>query len=468
MTDTLLKNYIHSVDISESLRSKLTFSDAAKIRMYSDERRGVRLKPWRYNKFAVKVEFLVYDATSEVTVRLPEWSPQAVKGWGGFEEVSSKPTGTAINWRVSNGTDDYWWTGAAWAVVTPLATEWNTEIEISANIGTFPHIQKTIHFIARLETTDRWKTPVLLGTRLLVTASFDWFEDLILDSLKPRIEEDFTFLMDWSGVLQSATDRFNVKTDYEFTPEENLNIVGIESVYNDDTDPGYETDLLSSFDTNTGLAILTGLQASGTRLFFRLNVAPVVAINFTNSDYDEVGSTPAVIIDRIDVVARQVKATAEMALKDRDEGVKLDQPLWVEHLRCSCVLLTGSLVSSLRLMTQAYAFVVRGATQQSGHPIGSILKTNALDLEHTLKITPLSRYNPKSNFSDLKESSFEITVCNFYAWLRDMETKPLVSNFNYSVADMKDAGTGSPNDTVTPLPGGAIPALFQTPEVEEV
>ncbi len=698
MTDILLKNYIHSVDINETLRGDLEFSDADKIRMYSDERRGVRLKPFRYSKPAKKVEFTPFNVASPVTVRLPGWSPQAVKGWGGFEEVSSKPAFTAIDWRVSNDTNDYWaeptypsdllmlaqfndiitpsfaldhyrdgsapvitqygsasivapgvsgfgdgalrvagggangvlYTGAqlvaakntctvrfrvrpnysgtpaleqvyfyslelatfknaialghstgglisvligdesgspifftpgpvwspvagtwyeweltfdttpgtgfgtvlridgvevfadaslgsrtagtvdvfgfgtegtaesdcifdevhvydtvqhvadytpatvefepdrSWAIVS-LDTDWNTETEISANISTFPHTQKYIQFIARLRTTDRWETPVLLGTRLLMTASFDWFEDLILRSLVPRMEEDFTFLMDWSGVLESETDRFNIKTDHPFKPEEDLNVIGIEAVYNDDTDPGYETDLLSSFDVNTGLAILTGTIPINTRLFYRLNVSPEVAVNFTNTDYDEVGKTPTIIIDRVDIEGRQVEATIEMSMKDRSRGVKLTAPLWVEHMRFQCTLITGKLVNAFRLMTQAYAFVIRGSKEQVGHKVGPILKTNALDLEHTLKITPISRYNPNPNFSDLKEAFFEVTICNFYAWLRDMETKYLVVDFNTSITDMRDTGTGNPeDDNIQPLPGGAFPFIDRTPEVEEV
>jgi hypothetical protein len=466
--DTLLKYYIRSVDINEGLRSELVFSDADKIRMYSDNvRLGVRLKPFRYNKPAKKVEFLTFDSLNEVTVRLPKWEPNAVKGWEGFEEYSRKPEGTAINWRISDGTDDYWYNGGAWAIASS-SNDWNTEIEISANINTFPHIQKCIQFVARLETTDRWVTPVLLGTRLLLTASFDWFEDLILRSLVPRMREDFTFLMDWSGVLNEETDRFNIETDNNFRPEESLNVIGIEAVYNQTTDPDYEIDILQSFNPSTGEVILTGTLPIDTRLFYRLNVEPEVAVNFTNTDYDEIGKTPSIIIDRIDFEARQVKAVKEIALKDRGEGWKLDQPLWVERMRCQCVMITGKIVNALRLITQAYAFVVRGPKQRSNEKIGPIIKTKALDLEHTIKIIPGSSYNPSPNFSDLKQVTFEIVICNFYAWLRDIEQTYLVNQLNWGITDMADTGTGDPDDKLLALPGGAIPSLYVPQEVEEV
>jgi len=402
----------------------------------------------------------------DITCRLPLWSPQAVKGWDGFEEASERKPGLIVQWRVSDGTDDYWFDGSVWVIASKIS-DWNTDLEVSANIQAFPHTQKKIQFICRLISASRWKTPVMLGTRLLMTASFDWFEDLVLRSLVPRIEEDFTFLMDWSGVLEADSDRFNIKTDYPFTPEEDLNVIGIESVYDETTDPNYETNLLQSFDPVTGEAILTGTLPAGTRLFYRLNVAPEVAVNFTNTDYDEIGKTPVVIIDQISFQGRQVEAFNDMALKDRLQGAKFTAPLWVERMVCNCVLLTGKIVNSLRLMTKAYSFVVRGATQQPGHKPGGILKTKALDLEHTLKIVPVSRYNPKPQFSDLKEATFEIYVCDFYAWLRDMEQTALVTRFNPSVEDMAKAGTGNP-DKKQPLPAGAIPSLYRTPEVEEV
>jgi hypothetical protein len=462
-TNSLLKNYIHHLDITDQIRNDVVFSDASKIRIYEDNARlGARLRG-SFNKWSQKIEF---SLDTDITIQLPQWEPQAVKSWEGFEEISSKPTGTAVDWRVSDGTSDYWYNGAAWAIVA-LGTDWNTEVEISTNINTFPHIQKKIHFVARLKTTNKNVTPVLFGYKLLITASFDWFEDLVIRSLVPRMREDFRFLMDWSGVLDSTTDRFNVKTDYNFTPEESLNIIGIEAVYNHDTDPGYETDLLSSFNASTGLAILTGAVASGTRLFYRLILDPEIIVNFQNVDYTEIGKTPCIIIDKVDIPGRQVEAISEISLKDRNSGRKFVQPLWCEHVRFQCSLLTGKTVNISRLLTQAYAFSVRGSTQQTGHKPGGILKTVALDLEHTLRVIPKASYNPKTNFSDLKELGFEIFVYNFYAWLRDMSTEYIVSNFDYTLDDMKDVGTGNPNYDLQPLPGGADPALYQYPEVEE-
>jgi hypothetical protein len=432
--------------------------------MYPDVRLGIRLRG-TYYKPAKRIKFPADE--DGITVRLPEWAPQAVKSWDGFQEVSRKPEGTTIEWRVSDGTSDYWWTGAAWVVVTPDPAEWNTEVEVSANLSSFLWVQKKIQLIAKLKTTDRFATPVLLGYRLLITASFDWFEDLISETLVPRIRQDFTVLIDWVGELSTETDRFNVTSDFNFQPDQNWNIVDIDAVYDYDNDPNHETDLLQSFDSGTGLAILTGTKPVGTNLFYHLVLEPEVTINFPNVDYNEIGKTPCVIIDRIDISGRQVKACIDMALKDREEGRKLDAPLWVEEIRFQCSVITGEITTAFRFITNMYAFAVRGATQIAGHIQGGIITTKALDLRHTLEITTASRYNPKPSFSDLKESTFQICIKNFYAWLRDIETKPYVKVFNYQISDMRDSGTGNPDLGPTPLPGGAIPGLYKYPEVEE-
>jgi hypothetical protein len=457
MFDTLEKKYIHVFDVQERYRSDLLFSDSTKIRMYADDiRLGVRLKG-TYNKWAEKYQ---YPTDDNITVELPQWEPDAVRGWLGFEEISTKPDDTTINWRISDGTSQYYWDGLNW-VIASLSTHWNTEIEVSGNISSFAFTQKKIKFIAKLKTTDKFATPILLGYRLLMKADFDWFEDLIARSLVPRMREDFTLIYDWSGVLDQTTDRFNVKTDENFIPEENVNIVDIKEVWNDDTDPNHYTNILSSFNSSTGEIILTGSISSGTRLYYRLVVEPEIVINFNNTDYTELGATPTIVLNALEIRGQQIKATIDMAMKDRDEGAKLDSPLWVKELRISCTVLTGKITNSLRYISQMYGFIIRGETQRSNHKIGPILKTKALDLEHTLKFLGVSRYSPKPNLSDLKESTFMISIRDFYVWLRDLETKDVVSTFNYAIEDMAEVGSGPvpSSGTIEQLPAGKIPFL---------
>jgi len=459
------KRYIYSVELQELLRSELTFSDPDKIRMYSDdERLGVRLRG-TYNKWSKRMQF---PLDTDINCRLPVWRPQAVKGWLAFEELSYKPEGTAIGWRVSDGTDDYWYTGGSWVVVTPLDMEWNTEAEICDNLETFPHAQKQIQFIAKLSTTERYNNPVLYGYRLMINAQFDWFEDLVLRSLIPRLREDFRFVMDWSGELEVATDKFSMQNDENFKPEEALNIVGIDAVYNEESDSEHETDLLDSFDAATGEVVLTASVPANTRLFLRLIIEPEVAINYTNQDYIEIAKTPCIVVDNFSINARQVFASMELVDKANAKGYKASAPLWVDEMRFNCTMLVGKVVSAIRLMTKAWAFIVNGATQQSNHPVGPILKTRALDLPHTIKFRMPSSYNPKPDLTDGKNTTFGITVCNFYAWLRDVEDKPVVTSFNYTPID--DRRTVGPNERFglpQALNAGQIPFLYKKPDIEE-
>ena len=458
------KRYIHSVEMQELLRNELTFSDSNKIRMYSgDIRLGIRLRG-TYNRFAKKMQF---PLDTDIDCRLPVWRPQAVKGWLTFEEISNKPTGTAIGWRVSNGTDDYWYNGS-WLVVTPLDTEWNTEAEIADNLSTFPHIQRQIQFIAKLSTTERFVNPILYGYRLMINAQFDWFEDLILRSLIPRMREDFSFVMDWSGVTEAETSIIDLVNDDSFIPEEALNIIGVDAVYNEDTDSEHEIDLFSSFNCATTEITLTGTVPMDTRLFLRLNIEPKVVINYTNFDYIEIAKTPCIIINNFTIKARQVYASMEMADRGAELGYKATAPLWVEEMQFNCVMLVGKVVSAIRLMTKSWEFVIKGATQQSNHPVGPILKTKALDLPHTMKFRMPSSYNPKPDLTDGKNITFGITVCNFYAWLRDIEDKPIVTAFNYApITNRREVGPNERFGEPQALNAGQIPFLFKKKEIEE-
>jgi hypothetical protein len=400
----------------------------------------------------------VYDPPNfDTTVSLPSWSPDAIKAWITLQEIGTSRSDivsdrqwqtvattdarriqsthlvTGIGWRVSDGTNDYWFNGTAWVLPTGEA-HWNSDVEVAENINTFPVTSKQIQLIAKLWTMDRWYTPLLEGYRLMIWAEFDWFEDLTIRSLVPRMRQDFQFVMNFAA-LSSGGDTFNILTDDQYIPEQLTNIVDVDAVYNHGTDPDHQTNILLSYNTGTGDVVLTAPVALDTQLFLRYVIEPEVAINFTNVDYNEIGKLPSIIVDSIDIVGRQVYAVQEISDLADQTGWKGSYPYWVEEARFNCVLITGSIVNAMRLYTEAASFVVRGATQIPGHKIGGILTTKALDLEHTLKFLPGSRYNPKANISDVKQASFTIILRDFYAWLRDVEEKPIVLNFNTSITE---------------------------------
>ena len=72
------------------------------------------------------------------------------------------------------------------------------------------------------------------------------------------------------------------------------------------------------------------------------------------------------------------------------------------------------------------------------------------------------------NISDLKESRFTLVITDFYAWLRDIESKPYVKNFNYSINDMAETGPGRFTSLSEPPNAGKILAVGDIEFNEEI
>ncbi len=205
---------------------------------------------------------------------------------------------------------------------------WNTEAEISENISTFAETitSKKIQFIAKLKTTDDEETPILYGYKLLIEAQFDWWEDLVIRSLVPSLRDNFSFIKDFSAQQNATGTTFNIKTDAYFIPEEDLNISSIDAVYNHTDDLNHDTDLLSSYNSGTGLVTLTTSVAKDKVLFIRFVVTPEVALNFTDADYTEVAKAPAIILDSMNITGHEVKAEKVIVDKVTPQGYRMNNP----------------------------------------------------------------------------------------------------------------------------------------------
>lgn len=448
----VFKKYIQDFKLEPKERSKLVFSDATKIRMYDDRVRvGIRLKG-TYNQFAKRMEFPL-DTT--LFCKLISWNPQAVKGWLSFEEISTKPTGTAIDWKLNDGTDDRYWNGSTWAIAA--AGNWNAEADIADNISTFPFTSRTIRPIARLSTTDKTQTPILKEYKILIQAQFDWWMDFV-DSVCTRIQADFGFITEHEAD-HIGGDSFNIEADRAFTPEQPYNITGIDAVYNHDDDSGHDTDLLSSFDSVTKKVTLTGTLPAGTSLWARYIISPEIVVNFTNSDYVEIGRTPAVVIDTIDVNGvNRTSLKRDLTHKNASTGYRLEDPLRCKEIKLGCALHTGLLADLFPLYTQAHAFEKLN---------GGTIPSKALDVEWSVMLGKPIKYNPSANFSDLKVGLFELVLRDVFLWVKDVKSMPIVTQLNITVNERKLVGPdeefGAP---ITNRPAGEIVGIQPLVEIE--
>ena len=457
-----LKTYIRGVTLTEKERAEMDFSDPAVIRMYPDYNRiGVRLKG-TYHKWKRASE---YPTVNNATVRLPMWEPQAVKGWLSFQEISDKPDDTEIGWRVSyDGVNDLWWNGGAW--VTPTTVDhWNTEVEVATNIGSLDYTQRSIQFIARLKTDDRWATPILRGFNVMMVGQFDYWEDLILRSLVPRLRNDLSFIVDFAAKMTADGTTFNVKDELTaFTPDKAWDIVGIDSIYNNDTDSDHDIDLFSSFNISSGLVTMSGSLTTGTRVFINMVIQPDIVVNFRDVDYIEVGKTPSVVIESISINGRKVVAFREMVDMAALKGYQLDSPFHASKVIFTCSILTGGNRDNFVLMSKAQESIVVGL---GGDSLPCLLKTKALDERITMMFSPAEQYSPRPNFSGLRTSTFGIILSDFYVWHKNVTETAVVQQFVYTIEDRADSGPAEQYGVTSQLPAGAFPFMNNQPEIDD-
>jgi len=273
------RDLIKAFKYGEEWRDDLVFSGTDIYLESTNSERGVMLR---------KDSDGDYPVTGEQYVRHRVTEPLALQSWEGFDYEAVEPTGTALAFRISDGTDDYWWDGGTWVVVTPDPAEWNTRQEIHDHIAGFRAAvsSRKLQVVTRLTTTDPSLTPRLTTTKLLYRAWINFTEDLILRSFVPTLKAQIRPWKDSSFKAKSATDTFALGEGgaYTLRPYRVEEIVG---VWDHDNDPQHLVSLFDSYDTGTEIMTLTSAVASGTRLFMTFKYAPRVSVA-KHPDYIEV------------------------------------------------------------------------------------------------------------------------------------------------------------------------------------
>lgn len=290
------RDLIKAFYYGEEWRGDLVFSGSDIYLESANSGRGVMLRKDSDGR---------YPVTGEQYVRHRVTEPLALQSWGGFDYEAVEPDGTALTFRLSDGTDDYWWDGGAWVVITPDPAEWNTRQEIHDHVADFRSVvsSRKLQVVTRLATTDPSLTPRLTTTKLLYRAWINFTEDLILRSFIPTLKSQLRPWKDTSFKAKSATDTFDLGEGsvYSLRPYQAAEIVG---VWDHDSDPQHLTNLLDSYDSGTETLTLTGAVASGTRLFVTFKYAPKVSIA-KHPDYIEVeDEIPSLVLEGLRAVLK--------------------------------------------------------------------------------------------------------------------------------------------------------------------
>ncbi len=200
-----------------------------------------------------------YPTSADLYVKSRLTSPQSVRSWTGFQAYILHKTNfqnaavTSAQFRLDDDTDEWYWTGAAWAVAS--ASDWNTEQEIADNITTFDAVDKRqLAVVINLVSADGNETPEVVWVKVLYEAAIDSFvEDMVYRSLIPLIRANVRPIAR-AGVSMPATGTTLNISDLEL--EAGYNVVGVDSVFDHTNDPDHLVDLFSSYAA--GVITLTG------------------------------------------------------------------------------------------------------------------------------------------------------------------------------------------------------------------
>lgn len=370
-----------------------------------------------------------YPTADDLYVKSWLTNPLAVRQWQGFEAtVLHKRAGdanevvTSAGFRLSDGTNEYWWNGAAWEV---NAANWNTEAEVAANISSFPATARKLQAIVNLKTTDPSVTPELVEVKVLFGALLDSeIEDMVERTLVPAMRE----LRPIARVPLAKTDSNNTIRLNDYQMDSDYRFVGVDAVFNHTDDPVHTVDLYESHTTRStpddpwtdGTVDVITLNAQvqdGKTVWLRLRYEPVVAVA-TSRDWYELEHVPALIIE--DVAYRASKLGGEDHVGNKaDYSAKVIPAPLQGRLEISVRGVADKLIDSERLAAALDRFF--GANRS--------LASTGLDEAYRLWLVDEQVYRGSPNAEDVHEWRKTIRIENFRVWDQGAVDGYLVKRF---------------------------------------
>jgi hypothetical protein len=286
MTSTYTaRNVIKLFTLDEVSRPLITLSDTNKIRLSPTPAPGLIVL-----KADADGEYPVDDVDAYVTT----WttSPDAWTSWVAFEAVVTEKKDaddvvvTSYHYRLTDGVDVYYWTGAAWDLAT---TQWNTEQEINEGLSTWS--SATLGVVVNPRTSDEDITPEVKSLKFLYGARIDYLRDLVL-SFTDTLGDEARTWRQHTLVTASATATLNLTDDYPLDLD--VEITDILAVYNHDDDPTHATNLLSGWAAP--VITLASSIPENKSVWIDYEFKPRIAFA-TDVDYLELSAVPAIWIE---------------------------------------------------------------------------------------------------------------------------------------------------------------------------
>lgn len=363
-----------------------------------------------------------YPLDADIYVQTGTFAPTKVREWLRLEVKYATPTNdngeavTAVQARLHDGSDQYYWDGAAW--VTASDGDWNTIQEVSDNIGAWT--AEALGVVLNLLTTDPKLTPKVNGFKLLYTVDIvsfkeDWIYDVVVKQLADEIRPltDYIVSQEETGTTVSAA-------------LEGWDIEAIDGIWNEDADPDHATDISSSYNSGTKIATLTGSVDSGAKLFIRASYVPTVAVN-TSPDYIELANNPSITFTNIQAIdLGEVVAYEYVMDRYSDPPTAAILPAPRRYNIDFVAEVVAPLAIDLNRITESLAAFIQN---------NRVLVSSATGQRASLTIVQDFNTSNQSSFEEVHTASLAFRLENVYMW-----HKPITSGF----------GVASVNTTTTP------------------
>lgn len=318
---------------------------------------------------------------------------------------------TSLNFRLGDGTNEYFWNGVNWEINT---IDWNTEEEISENIASFPTTEKKLQVVINLVTTDSRYTPSLKDIRILYESVIDLQGDIIYKSVVPELRT-INPIADYIIRLNSATDTIDLN-DYPLKAP--YNVVDVDSCFNYTDDPEQSTDIFSSYNPTTKTITLSEVVDSGKRIFVRFVYRPSVAVS-TDQEYIEVSKVPAIRIISVDIVSDNVIQQNDSVINRSvgDGAVAIRARQRSIEFTASC--LTSSALDQQRLQDEIRKYFVEN----------KLIKIRGLDEEYSIRLTGDFVFSTSKTDLSNYSGTFRFAVYDV-VYLQVVDSAFTVSTFN--------------------------------------
>lgn len=371
---------------------------------------GTRLNIDEHRIQLKEVLFGVQEYPTDDNLYVKTWvtDPQSVQQWLGFEveavhTLVDNQQVTSLGFRLSDGTDEYWWDGGNWVVNT---TDWNTEAEIAGNITSFPTTAKKLQIVINLKTTDKYYTPYVKCIKVLYSSDIEFKEDLVYRSLVPLLRQEIRPISDYPVELPADSNTLDLTNDFPLqTP---YNITGIDSAFNHTDDPEHDTDIFQSYDSNTKIVTLSQVVSAGKVVWLRFYWEPEVAVT-TSRDYTEVQKVPSIVLDDVNLIGATEYGQDEHVInKSNWQAVVVPAPLRGD-LEIMANLITDKGVDQTRLADEMKKFFANNP----------LIKSTGLDEEYRLWLLDEYDMRTSANLGDLHTGRLRFSIVGALFYMRD-------------------------------------------------